>query len=353
MTRFIPIGATQDAVQWLMKERRQSLTLVSRHGLGDNIFFSPCFEYLAPTFERLFFCSSVNAYSTIFHESRLVTPVYSGGTNGNDLGLMSAERFTEQFDRHRLDLGVEESFVYHFGLFDPAVPYSDPRAFVKGRRNIVELELPAPPPSEVPRYHVAPDLSSKAMVGAVLKRWLPERELIIVARYGHTDVNKNFGHDQKDTLELVDRLEQAFPGRFKCLSFDYIPGGHTADGHRANIRSVYGFLPCDSAAMYHAMAHARLLVTVPTGPMLVGATIPELRMLTLWKAFKPYHFLDPQHSGRVWAIVEDPQEASTDFMCDWAEEDRAAVTSRWNIIHAPVTPEVVATAATRILEGED
>ena len=352
MTRFIPIAASTDAVAWLLKEQRESLTVVSKHGLGDNVFFSPCFEPLGGYCGKLFVCSAVNAYATIFHDSPLVTPVYAGGVNGTGLRLTTAAEFAAHFDRLGLDLGVAESFVYHFGSFEPPLPYSDPTAFVKGRRNIVEMGLSAPPATEVPRYHVAPDAASKPMVDAVLDRWFPGRELIAVARYGHTDVGKNFGHDNRNTLETVDLVERAFPGRYKFLSLDYIPGDHAADGHRPNVRSVYGFLPCDAASMHHALSRAVLLVTVPTGPMIVGATVPTLRMLTLWGEMKPWHLLDPQHGDRVWALVRNPSDASEDFMRGWSDEEAAAVRGRWKMIGSEITPETVAGCAIRMLKGE-
>ncbi|MEJ7655024.1 MAG: hypothetical protein WKH64_17660 [Chloroflexia bacterium] len=51
-------------------------------GWGHNIFVSPCFERLNRIFAEVFFCSSVNAYTTIFHESGLIRPLYCGGVNG-------------------------------------------------------------------------------------------------------------------------------------------------------------------------------------------------------------------------------------------------------------------------------
>ncbi|MHC5538716.1 hypothetical protein ACYOEI_10880, partial [Singulisphaera rosea] len=93
MTRFIPVGGSAAAVAWLLKEPRESLTVVTRHGLGDNVFYSPCFEPLATRFGKVFFSSSVNAYASLFHESPWVTPLYAGGTNANNLGLVDAPSF--------------------------------------------------------------------------------------------------------------------------------------------------------------------------------------------------------------------------------------------------------------------
>lgn len=352
MTRFIPVGGSPAAVAWLLKEPRESLTVVSRHGLGDNVFFSPCFEPLARSFGKVFLGSSVNAYISLFHESPWARPLYAGGTNANNLGLVDAKSFVDHFDALGLDLGVGESFVYHYGLFEPDLPYSDPRAFVKGRRNIIEMGLPTPPATAVPRYHVAPDLAGKPMVDAVLDRWYPDRELIAIARAGHTDPDKNFGDDQREALAMIDIVDRVFPGRFKYISLDYAPAGGTSDGHRANVRSVYGFLPCDGGSLYHILARSRLLVTVPTGPMLVGSTIPGLPMLTLWKSAVPFHYLDPQHEPKVWAMIEGTEASAKAFMEGWTDEERAAVVGRWKLIPTRITPESVALGVLRILKGE-
>lgn len=351
MTRFIPVAETQGSVAWLLQERRESLTLVSRHGLGDNVFFSPCFKPLTRHFDRVFFCSAVNGYTTIFHESPYVTPLYAGGVNGGELELCDGLGFINHFQRLKLDLGVTENFVYHFGLFEPSLPYTHPQAFVKGRRNSVEMGLEASPATEAPAYHVAPDSASEPFIDAALGRWLEGRELIVIARYGHTDPEKNFGHDQSEVLATVDGLDRAFPGRFKFLSLDYVPGPHAADGHRAGLRSVYGFLPCDAASLYHVLARARLFITVPTGPMLVGAAVPSLSMLTLWKAASPWHYLDPQGGRKVWALVEHANLLDDRFMDGWTPEEAEAVASRWEMVHAPVDAAHVVMCAVRMLEG--
>jgi hypothetical protein len=330
------------------------LVLVSRHGLGDNVFFSPCFEPLRTIFGRLFFCSSVNAYATIFHESRLVRVLYAGGVNGAELGLSSAEGFCRQFDLFGLDLGVAEVWVYHFGLFEPTLPYSDERAFVKGRRNFVELFGNAPGAAETPRYHAAPDRASQEYVESVIRRWLRGRDLIVFARYGHTDGDKNFGHDWRDTVHTATLIDQSFPERFTFLSLDYTPGDHATEGRLPTIRSVYGFLPCDAASLHHILSCATLLITVPAGPMLVGATIASLKLLTLWKTMQPYRYLDPQFGAAnpVRGLVERAELASTSFTDHWPPVSREAVNNRWEISVTSITPRTVAEEAKRILRHD-
>lgn len=352
-TSFIPVTGSPDGVRRMLDNCSRPLVIVSRHGLGDNVFFSPCFEPLRNIFGQLFFCSCVNAYASIFHDSPLVKVLYAGGVNGQSLGLEAAEGFASQFERFGLDLGVAEAWVYHFGLFEPHLPYEDERAFVKGRRNLVELFGTGPLAFETPRYHVAPTDASRTYVRAVLDQWLPGRDLIAIARYGHTDGGKNFGDDSRDTVRTAQRIDERWPGRFKYLSFDYSPGENAAEGRLSNIRSVYGFLPCDSGCMCRILECAKLLITVPTGPMLVGAAIRSLRMLTLWRTMSPYHFLDPQFGGDspVHAIVERPDLASTAFMSSWGAPSREAVQRRWKIRVDAVTPEVVADSAIGILES--
>lgn len=351
-TTFHPVAGTPAGVERMFERRDRPLVLVSRHGLGDNIFCSPCFPPLRRQFERLFFCSSVNAYGTIFHESDQIETVYAGGINGQDLGLQNADGFVDQFHRQSLDLGVSDAWVYHFGLFEPHLPYEDERAFVKGRRNIVELFGDAPLATEAPRYHVAPDRASRDYVETVLDRWLPGRELIAIARYGHTDGGKNFGDDSGPTIRTAALLEERFPGRFKFLSLDYLPGDHAAEGRLPTVRSAYGFVPCDTGSLHHVLSKCRLLITVPTGAMLVGATIPALRLLTLWKTMSPFHFLDPQFGPDqpVHALVDRDELASRRFMAGWRDASRAAVERRWTLRVAPVTPESVAETAALILE---
>lgn len=351
-TQFLPIPGTPDGVKRLFDRRDLPLVLVSRHGLGDNLFCSPCFEPLRLIFPRVYFASSVNAYASIFYSSPLVDVLYAGGVNGCNLGLDSAAGFAAHFERLKLDLGVPEALVYHFGLFEPHLPYEDERAFVKGRRNYVELFDTGPPAIETPRYHVAPDGATRACVQGIISRWLPHRELIVFARYGHTDGGKNFGDDSQAVIETIRRLEQRRPGEFKFVTLDYTPGEHAADGRLPYVRSVYGFLPCDAASLYHLLAQARVLVTVPSGPMLVGAALPQLKLLTLWKTMPPLHFLDPQWGSQnpVHALVEREDLVRTAFMDRWPIAARSAVLGRWKMRVGPITPLSVADAVLRVME---
>jgi hypothetical protein len=353
-TKFLPVPGTPDGVRMMLDNCGKPLVLVSRHGLGDNVFVSPCFTPLRRLFGRLFFSSRVNPYTSLFHESDLVSVVYAGGVTGADLGLMSAEDFARHLDQQRLDLGVPEVLVYPFGCFEPHLPYSDERAFVKGRRNFVEMFRAGPSAAETPRYHVAPDRASKDYVATVIQRWLPDRELIVIGRYGHTDCDKNFGHDWRDTVQTALLLDRTFPERFKFVSLDYTPGDHAADGRSPIVRSVYGFLPCDAASMHHLLTCASLLICVPSGPMLVGATVPGLKLLTLWKTMQPFHYLDPQFAPHnpVHALVERPELASTSFMDGWLSASRETVLNRWRVRIAPVTPETVADEAVQMLRGD-
>lgn len=348
---FCPVDQSPDRVLEFFSQRHEAVIFVSRHGLGDNIFFSPCFEKLRSNFEKIYFCSSVNAYATIFHESGHIRPLYVGGINGGGLGLSSTERFIEHFKAQKLELPHQINHVYHFGLFEIPLAMSHPQAFVKGRRNLIELFGESPSPRVVPRYHVAPDLRSKSYVEAIINDWLPGRDLICIARYGHTDAKKNFGHTHEDGLETVNLIERRFPGRFKFLSLDYLPNRAALDGRLPILRSVYGFLPCDPAALHHVLARAILLITVPTGPMLLGATISGLKLLTLWKDtyLKPFHYLDPQFDVPAYALVETKRQASTDFMQQWEPEDRAAVEARWRVNVCPLIPKNVAAKAIELL----
>ncbi|HVA51384.1 MAG TPA: hypothetical protein VNH11_33895 [Pirellulales bacterium] len=351
-TRFLPLPGTPDGVKQMLDCPHVPLMIVSLHGLGDNVFFSPCFVRLREIFGRVFFTSAVNAYTSMFHESELVEAVYCGSVNGADLGLNSAEGFARHFERMKLDLGCPDVQVYHFGLFEPHLPYHDERAFVKGRRNFVELFGTGPGAVEMPRYHVAPDRASKSYVDQVLDRWLDGRELICIARYGHTDGGKNFGDDSRESLQMIDLVNRRWPDRFKFVVLDYVPGGHAADGRAANVRSVYGFLPCDAASMHHLLSRACAFVTVPSGPMLVGATIGRLRMLTLWKTMAPYHFLDPQCGGRlpVRALVARGDLADTSFMTGWPVAAREAVLARWRLRLAPIDHRTAADELLALVE---
>jgi hypothetical protein len=352
-TRFESVPPSPLGVRRLLENGKGPLVIVSRHGLGDNLFFSACFAPLRERFQELFFCSAVNAYTAIFHNSSLVRPLYLGGLNGANLGLNSPEGFCRHFEGLGVDLGVARAPVYHFGLFEPGLPYSDQRAFVKGRRNLVELFGTGPDACDVPRYHVAPDVASKAFVDEALDRWLRGREMIAIARYGHTDVGKNFGHDSAETLATADAIDAAFPGRFCFLSLDFIPGDHSADGRRHNVRSVYGFLPCDSAALHHLLSRSTLLMTVPTGAMLVGATIPTLKIVTLWKEMHPFHLLDPQFGSEnpMHAIVATDELANVRFAAEWPRAAQEALISRWRMLTAPVTSASVAPYVIRLLEN--
>lgn len=351
MTRFVKIEENGDSISSILRHGCEKLLIVSRHGLGDNIFASPCFDDLRKHCRNLYFCSSVNSYSTIFHESKIITPLYCGGTNGNDLSLNSADGFINHFQRLSLDLG-EEVHVYHYGLFEPSLPYSHPQAFVKGRRNFIEFWGQGPDATDIPKYHIAPDSTSKQYIESVIGRWLPERSLLCIARYGHTDGGKNFGDSYDKIVQLVDIVERQFPGRYKWLSLDYFPAHTTADGHRLNIRSVFGFLPCDSASLVHILMRSKVLITVPTGAMLVGAAIPGLKMITLWNSMTPLHFLDPQWSENpVFAIIASQSQISTDFMASWTIQQRDAVLSRWSFSTGEITPEYVAKILIGVLNG--
>ncbi|HVX60833.1 MAG TPA: hypothetical protein VHC19_09530 [Pirellulales bacterium] len=332
-TKFISIPATPDGARRAADGGDIPLVVVSRHGLGDNVFFSPCFEPLSTRWPCVYFTSAVNAYTTIFHESNLARALYAGSVNGAKLGLSTPEVFAAHFERLQLDLGSAAAFVYHFGLFDPKLSYRHESAFVKGRRNQVELFGDGPGACQTPRYHVAPDSASRAYVGAQLDRWLPGRELICIARYGHTGPGKNFGNSYQETLEVIRLLNARHPERFRFLSLDYVPGVHAADGRETNVRSLYGFLPCDAASLHHLLCRARVLVTVPSGPMLIGATIPRLKMITLWKTMKPFHYLDPQFdsSNPVRALVARTDLSDTSFMNGWPPASRDAVLSRWRL----------------------
>ena len=46
-TKFISIPATPDGARQAADGGDIPLVVVSRHGLGDNVFFSPCFEPLS------------------------------------------------------------------------------------------------------------------------------------------------------------------------------------------------------------------------------------------------------------------------------------------------------------------
>jgi len=351
-TRFIPLPGTPDGVKQMLDQRDKPLVVVSRHGLGDNVFFSPCFERLNEIFSRVGFCSCVNAYASIFHGSDQVEVLYSGAVNGADLGLSSADGFARHFERIGLDVGAASALVYHFGLFEPHLPYTDERAYVKGRRNFIELFGTGPSAERVPRYHLAPDQASKPFVEAVLARWLPGRELICIARYGHTDGAKNFGDDFHETLRLIELLNERYPERFKFITFDYSPGEHAADGRAPNVRSIYGFLPCDASSMCHVLSKASIFVTVPSGPMLVGAALPGLRMVTLWKTMHPYHFLDPQFAAAppVRALVGRGELMDTSFMGGWPAASREAVLRRWRARLAPIDSRTVFDEVSSIVE---
>lgn len=351
-TLFNPIPGTPEGVQLLLEKTKEPLVIVSRHGLGDNVFFSPCFPALKRLFPEVCFCSSVNAYASIFHDSPYVKVLYHGGLNGADLGLGSPEGFCNHFHRLGLDIGHAQANVYHYGLFEPSLPYSDERAFVKGRRNYVELFQTGLPATETPQYLLAPDALAGPYVSGVVDRWLPERRLIVIGRYGHTDPDKNFGDGFQETLSVVDRIENECPGRYKFISLDYSLGDNSADGRRFNLRSVYGFLSCDSSTLHHLLQRACLLITVPSGPMLVGASIPTLKLLTLWKTMPPYHFLDPQFDGEnpAYALLNRQDLASRSFMDSWGAPSRNAVDRRWKISVESITPESVANHALKILE---
>jgi hypothetical protein len=352
-TRFVPMPGTALGVAQLMEGRGQPLIIVSKHGLGDNIFFSPLFEPLRNIFSQVYFCSAVNAYATIFHESTFVRVLYAGGINGSDLGLNTAEAFASHFEAQGLDLEVPQALVYHFGLFEPQLPYSDEGAFVKGRRNSIELFGSGIPAWETPKYHLAPDRSSCSFVTEAIDRWFPGRELIVIARYGHTDPKKNFGGDWQEGLRTIELISKRNPQRYKFISLDYVPGAHAMDGRRFDVRSIYGFLPCDAASLSHLLRKAKLLITVPSGPMLVGAAIESLKLLTIWKTMSPFHFLDPQFGTRnpVAALVDRRELASTSFMERWDSVSRDAVLRRWRLQFDRVCPENVASLAQELLES--
>jgi len=348
---FVPVKSG-DHIKDVVGRGGDCLVLVAKHGLGDWIFFSPCFEELKRRFRRIVVCSCVNAYTTIFESSNIVEPLYAGGFNGNNLNLTTAQAFCDHFSRLGIDLGLPHVFVYHFGLFEPTEGYDNPRAFCKGRRNALEMGLDGWIASETPKYHVGPDPSGAKAVSSVLDRWLPERELVVFVRYGHTDCGKNFGHDAENVLSTALLLDMSYPGRFRYISFDYSPGAHEAEGRAGNIRSVYGWFACNASTGWHIMSRAKLVITVPTGPMVVAATLPGTKLLTLWSEACPFHLLDPQY-GRVSAIVSNHSLADTSFTKQWEAKDRNSLMDRWDVQVSPITPETVADKARKIIGAQD
>lgn len=329
--RFVEVGGEADDIRQLIDRGGEALVIVSRHGLGDIVFFSACFEELRKRFGRLYFASCVNAYTAIFHSSELVTPLYCGGLNGNDLGLDSARAFIDQLLALGVDLGREQVPVYHFGLWEPELPYEHPGAFAKGRRNYVELFREGLDVRVTPRYHLAPNMEWQGYINEILDEWTAGRELICLCRYGHTDPDKNLAHTRQELLALVDAIQWTFPDRFCILSLDYTPAPPALDGSRSHVRSVYGFLPCDAGSLVHVLRRARFMITVPTGPMVVAAACENVELITVWKMMKPYHFLDPQFGARrpVHALVSDNALADRHFTSGWSEEQRRALEERW------------------------
>jgi hypothetical protein len=350
--KFLLAPTETESILRFFDDPPDNVILVSRHGLGDNIFFSPCLSKLSRKIKNLYFCSSVNAYTSLFHNSPFVTPLYWGGANGSDLGLSNASGFCKHFEGVEFQLPHDSVYVYHIGLTEPPLPYDHPKAFVKGRRNMIEIFGDGPSPLEVPRYHISPDHRSKEFVAAAISDWLPDRELICIARYGHTDPKKNFGHTFNDSLDTLKLIDHAYPGRFKYISLDYSPGRHTLDGRMKNVRSVYGFLPCDASSLYFILSLAKLLITVPTGPMLMGACIEGLDLITLWKEsyLKPFHYLDPQFGRPVTALVESEKQMNFPFTNEWGSDERSALASRWRIFNGEITPESVAQSVYSIIQ---
>jgi hypothetical protein len=357
MTRFIPISGPTGAT-WLVHERRASVLIVGRHGLGDIVFFSPCFKMLAECCDQLYYASSVSAYATLWAESPYVKILRLGGTNNSNLGLMEAEHFCAQAARMGVELG-KETFVYHFGLHEPIVywrghwgdcPTTHPAGYSKGRRNVLEFGWPGVPAEEPFLYHVAPDRLPAAYVHEALGRWLAGRELIVIARYGHTDAAKNLYHRAEDGRALCESIEARYPGRFGFLSLDAIPHEEALEGHFADCRSWYGFLTNDSATLWHVLSRAALLITCNTGPMVVGASIPSLKMLTVWRVYPPYQFLDPHPERPVTAISDRPELLSTHFTTDWTEAQRAALLAHWRTVHCELSPASMGAEAVKVLE---
>ena len=350
-TSFIPIPGTSEGVRRLMSMAGIPLVIVSRHGLGDNVFFSSCFERLVRIFPSIYFCSSVNAYATIFESSHLVTPLYFGGVNGANLGLTDSVSFANHLALMQVDLGAPEAAVYHFGLFEPSLPYSDQRAFVKGRRNHIELFQDGPDATIVPQYHVSIHSYVQQYVDFKLDGWLDGRDLIVIARYGHTDPDKNLTHNPMELISICDAIDAEYPKRFKFLSLDYMPGDQAIDGRRNNLRSVYGFMACDASTLLCVLRRSRLLITNPTGPMLVGSTVSSLRMLTVWKTMNPFHFLDPQFGALnpVVSLCQSPLSHITEFCSKWPVHSRQALLDRWQFHETLVTMDSISRAAISLL----
>lgn len=355
-TKYISVPESPDGVKAMMDRTNMPLVLVSRHGLGDNVFISPCFEPLSKLFPKLFLASSVNAYITLWHESHIVHPIYCGSINGAWFpDMQSSEGFCRRLEMFAPDIGYPEVQVYNYGAFECNLPPSDHRAYVKGRRNWIELFQDGPDASEDVKYHVAPDTAPQDYINTVLDRWMPERELICIARHGHTDPRKNFGHDAQLSVAVINDIERRFPGKYKWLGLEYAPGNVFIDGRVPNAKSVYGFLPCDSASMYHVLCRAKLVVTVPTGPMLVAATIPSVRLLTLWKRACPFEYLDPQFAPEnpVWAMTENRScEEFGRRTIGWPEESRRALMERWMVFDGPINPQTVAEKVAEMLCGK-
>ena len=350
-THFHAVGPDRESVRWLMKEKREALLLVARHGLGDLVFMSCTFPFLRPHFGNVYFTNCVNAYTRVFDGCTFVTPIYAGGTNDNSLGLTSNQAFIDHFRTLGLALPEREAFVYHFGLFEPDISWEDPRAFSKGRRNLFEFYDDAIDVQQVATYHVGKRLSQQC-VDSVLADWFPERELFVIARYGHTDPEKNFGHGPQDVLQLVDYLNAAYAERFRFLSLDYAPGQHSADGHRYNLRSVYGYLPCDASSLLCILHRAKYFLTVPTGPMVLGACLPDLCVITLWKTMVPYRFLDPQWGpgNRVYALLTSETLNDLSFVQNWSPAQRESLSSRWDVRTCSPHPHSLIREVHKIIE---
>jgi hypothetical protein len=104
--------------------------------------------------------------------------------------------------------------------------------------------------------------------------------------------------------------------------------------------------------MHHLLSRASIFVTVPSGPMLIGASIRTLRLLTLWKTMAPYHFLDPQFGQclPVRALVARGELTDTSFMTGWPVVSREAVLARWRIRLAPIDHRTVADELLALVE---
>lgn len=274
---FIPIQHNPEA----------DLVIVFLHGIGDLIFGGPCFCEFAKRWKKVWLISGVNAYASLYHESPYISPIYCGGVNGSNMGFRSAESVIRHLQLFRVPFVSENVHVMFNWMHEPwDTPYRT-KAMAYWAKCFGE-------PIPAIKYQVWPDSIYRQLVEDTLNRWYPERDLICVARYGHTSTEKNFGHSYHDIIETIDFLNRAKPNRYRFIALEYMPGDVFCDGRREAVRSVYGFLPCDAATQYWILQRAKLLITVPTGPMVLAQTIPGMKILSIWKVLNPNHYSDPQ-----------------------------------------------------------